>query len=146
MNNDIYNRVAELFQTQNLGVLATNLNGHPYTTLVAFAEEKNLNHLLFATSRATRKFSNLGRDKHVSLLIDNRQNKAGDFREAMAVTVRGEANEISAEDKPQKLDIYLAKHPSLTNFVRSPNCALFSITVDCFIIVDHFQNVIELRP
>ncbi|PLX79460.1 MAG: hypothetical protein C0616_11250 [Desulfuromonas sp.] len=146
MTDDIYNKVAELFQTQNLGVLATNLDGHPYTTLVAFAEEKNLKHLLFATSRATRKFANLGQDKSVSLLIDNRQNKADDFHEAMAVTVRGEATEISVNDKPQKLTIYLAKHPSLRNFVRSPNCALFSITVDCFIIVDHFQNVVELRP
>ncbi len=51
--------------------------------------------ILFATTRATRKYGNITAKSGVALLVDNRSNEVADIREAMAVTVIGTACEIS---------------------------------------------------
>lgn len=46
----------ELFFTQQLAVLSTTVNGKPYCSLIAFAASDDLKDLIFATTRATRKY------------------------------------------------------------------------------------------
>ncbi len=50
--------IRTLFHNQKLAVLSTSLSGHPYTTLVGFAATEDLRRIIFATTRATRKFAN----------------------------------------------------------------------------------------
>lgn len=86
--------IIDLLNSQGLGVLATSADGHPYTTLVGFTTAEGLREIYFATHRSTRKFSNLQKDERVSLLIDNRSNRAQDFRRAAALSATGTAQEI----------------------------------------------------
>ena len=44
-----------LFASQGLAVLSTHDHGQPYCNLVAFASSEDIRHLVFATTRATRK-------------------------------------------------------------------------------------------
>ncbi len=46
----------ELFTSQRLAVLATQNKGEPYGNLIAFMATDDLKHVLFATTRATRKY------------------------------------------------------------------------------------------
>ena len=80
----------------------------------------------------------------VSLLIDNRKNEIEDFRDAMAVTAIGRAEPLhdSERDKPEK--IYLMKHPYLVDFLQSPTTAFFKVRIERYIVVTHFQHVIEV--
>ena len=55
----IQQRLRELFESQNLGVLATHRSGQPYASLVAFYATDDLKHLFFVTPKTTRKFKNL---------------------------------------------------------------------------------------
>jgi nitroimidazol reductase NimA-like FMN-containing flavoprotein (pyridoxamine 5'-phosphate oxidase superfamily) len=139
-------RLADLFRTQQLAVLATQRDGQPYSNLVAFTASPDLGGLIFATARSTRKFENLSADPRASLLIDNRSNRAADFREAMAVTALGKAVELTGERKAKMQDLYLTKHPHLKEFVEAPTCALLLLEVDVYIAVERFQRVLQWQP
>jgi nitroimidazol reductase NimA-like FMN-containing flavoprotein (pyridoxamine 5'-phosphate oxidase superfamily) len=143
---EVRDRIRKLFDSQRLAVLATHRGGQPYTSLVAFAASEDLGRLLFATTRATRKFANLSADARVSLLVDNRTNRTADFRRAMAVTGVGRAREVEGIDRAASLELYLRKHPHLEDFVAAPTCALLQVAVEAYYAVTRFQHVVELRP
>ena len=142
---DFEKDLKSLFDSQNLGVLATQKHGQPYTNLVAFSPSKALKYLFFATARATRKYANLTADPRVAMLIDNRSNKPSDFQWAMGVTATGVSEELAFSDRETYLAAYLAKHPHLEDFVSSPSCAFLRIRVETYYIVTRFQNVVEIH-
>ncbi len=145
MREEVVETIRGILKGERLAVLATSAAGHPYTTLVAFAESADLRSILFATHRSTRKFANLGGDERVSLLMDNRTNSSSDFRSAAAVTAIGTAREVPPGEREQRLQLYLSKHPGLEEFATSPGCALFTVAVRRYGIVTRFQDVVELR-
>jgi hypothetical protein len=140
--NDI---LREICTGQPLAVLATDAGNGPYASLVAVAVTPDLRRLYFATLRATRKWANLAGNHHVSLLIDNRSNQVTDFSRAAAATVIGVANELSGADLEVGLQIFLGRHPHLTEFTASPNCALFRVQISSIYLVTRFQNVMEFH-
>lgn len=130
---------------ERLAVLSTHDEGQPYASLVAFAATEDLRHIVFATSRPTRKYANLSADARVALLIDSRRNVESDFHRAEAVTAIGTVAELTGPERDTYLSLYLAKHPALEDFVRAPTCALLCISVERYIRVKNFQRVSELR-
>lgn len=135
----------ELLAGQLLGVLGTHHEGEPYTSLVGFTATDDLRSLLFATGRQTRKHANLVADRRASMLIDNRTNSAADFTEASAATAVGVVEEIGPEERPKLERLFIARHPYLESFIRSPSCALMRLRVSVYMVVTRFQHVIELR-
>ena len=135
----------DLFESQKLAVLATHSEGQPYANLMAFAATKDLKNLIVATTRSTRKFTNLSADSRVARLFDNRSNTVRDFCSAITVTATGIAGEVEPRDRKRLQRLYLAKHPHLEDFVTSLNCALVRIRVNTYYIVTRFQNVMELH-
>lgn len=134
-----------LFEEQQLAVLATHQDGQPYATLVAFGADEDLNTLYFATPRATRKFANLSADPRVALLINNSTNRAEDIHRAMAVTATGRATELKGPQRTAYEARYIARHPHLEEFVRSPSCALIAVKIERYVLVRRFQKVMELK-
>jgi heme iron utilization protein len=147
MNNTVDLRavIRNLLASQKLAVLATQNHGQPYSNLIAFAVTDDLKQLLFATTRATRKYANLMADSRVALLVDNRTNEVTDFTEAAALTALGKAWELQGAERQRSLEVYLRKHPNLEDFVTGPTCALLRVTVDKYIVVSQFQVVRELQ-
>jgi len=139
-------RLDAMLQSQRLAVLSTaSTGGAPYGSLVSFAAP-GTGRLLFATTRATRKYENLRADARVALLIDNRRGEEADFHETLAATALGRAVELSGKDREEGIAVYIAKFPFLEEFVRAPSCALFRVDVERWIMVTRFQNVIEVNP
>lgn len=147
-STEFRDQLKELFASQQLAVLATDAGGRPYTSLVAFAATDDQTRLIFATTRATRKFSNLRENPHVSLLIDSRSNQVADFRNAVAVTALGTVSEAFDAERERLLAIYLARHPHLASFAKAPSCALLQVSVRQYYLVSRFQNVTvwEISP
>jgi len=137
--------IRELFSSQRLAVLGTQRGGQPYANLVAFAASDDLKSIFFATARATRKYANIETDSRVTALIDNRSNQEADFSKAAAVTATGRAQEVSDSERELVTATYLAKHPMLEEFVRSPSCAILKVQVETYFLVRRFQNVMELH-
>lgn len=91
--------VRNLFSTQKLAVLATQNNGQPYASLVAFVGREDLKEILFATPRTTRKFANLTADSRVAVLINSSENRPSDFHRAVSVTATGTAEEVPTDGR-----------------------------------------------
>lgn len=144
-NQQIKQILNELFTSQKLAVLGTHQRGQPYGSLVAFAATSDLRNLVFATTRATRKYANLRGDPRVSMVLDNRSNRVADFRKAVAATALGRAREVRGKVRENLAEMYLAKHPHLKEFVGSPTCALVKMRVEVYYVVWRFQNVFEWR-
>lgn len=142
----------DIFALQKLCVLATQGSGQPYGSLVAFAETGDLKHILFATRRDTRKYSNVAADRRVALLIDSRSNEPANFRNAVAVTALGSAAEVKGNRRNRLVKVFLDKHPYLEAFVNSPETALCRVAVEEYVVarlkgvdkVDSLQLDIEV--
>ena len=135
----------QLLDSQLLGVLGTQHEGEPYTSLVGFATTPDLKQILFATGRSTRKLANLTQDARASMLVDNRTNRWADFTDASAATAVGVVEEIRDEERSELERTFLAKHPQLQSFVGSPSCKFLSLRVSVYMVVTQFQHVIELH-
>jgi len=135
----------QLLSSQKLTVLGTHQQGQPYGSLVAFAATPDLKHLIFATHRTTRKFANLRADSRVFMVFDNRSNRVADFRKAVAATALGRAKEVKGRERKKFVNMYLAKHSHLKDFLSSPTCTLVRVRVQVYYVVSRFQKVFELR-
>jgi nitroimidazol reductase NimA-like FMN-containing flavoprotein (pyridoxamine 5'-phosphate oxidase superfamily) len=143
-SSDLRRHLRSLLKCQNLGVLSTCGEEGPYASLISFAAAEDLKTLIFATGRSTRKYANLSKNPRVALLVDNRSNRVADYKDAVAATATGVAEE-TAKSGGGELSLYLAKHPHLSEFLESPNTALLKIRVDRYILVSHFQCVVEME-
>ena len=137
--------LTQLLNSQRLAVLSTHNAGKPYASLVSFAATPDLLHLLFATTRSTRKYANLTSDFRAAMLVDNRSNEETDIHSAMAVTATGVVGEVSEAQRAEALILYLEKHPYLKDFVNSPTCAFLKLTVKTYYLVRRFQHVVEIH-
>lgn len=140
----ILEKLRNFFDSQFFAALVTQNGNAPYLSLVAFASSQDLTHLLFSTTKNTRKYSNLLANPEVSLLIDNRKNSIEDFKDAMAVTALGRIEPLEGSEQAVMEKVYLAKHPYLIDFLRSPTTAFLKIRIEKYIIVTRFQHVVEL--
>ena len=138
--------LGRLLDTRYTGVLATSAKDRPYTSLVAFAVFEGLKELVFATPKQPRKYDNLMANPHVAILIDDRAGDPSDIRSAAAVTATGTARELGGSEKQEGVAIYLSRHPNLKEFVRLDSTALFSVSIQEYILVSRFQDVIRISP
>jgi heme iron utilization protein len=143
---DIRAVTRRLLAGQRLGVLATREARAPYQSLVAFAVSEDLKHIYFATAAGTRKYGNLLRYPQVSMLFDNRSHTAADFQKGIAVSALGRAEEVKTGSKKAVVDLYLKKHPTLGDFIKSPSCRMFRVRVKTYIVVTRFQQVMTFSP
>jgi nitroimidazol reductase NimA-like FMN-containing flavoprotein (pyridoxamine 5'-phosphate oxidase superfamily) len=144
---EAWDRVKNLLTSQRFAVLSTQSESGPYSSLIAFWAAENLDHVLFTTMRATRKFSLLTQHPQVALLFDDRTNQDADLGEAAAVTATGTALEVSDEaERAAALVAFLNKHPDLSSFAATAGCALVRVDIDTLFLVTRFQDVVELRP
>lgn len=137
-------KLKTFFESQPHAVLATQNGVTPYASLVSFASNEKLTYLLFPTAKATRKYSNILANPSVALLIDNRKNTTEDIQEATTVTALGRVEQIEDFERCVMEKIYLIKHPHLADFLNSPKTAFLKIRIEKYVIVTHFQHVVEI--
>jgi heme iron utilization protein len=131
---DLGNFIKRILRSQQFGVLATESQGQPYCSLVAFAETPDLASLLFVTPRSTQKYSNALSNGKASILIDTRAGMKTDIKKTVALTAIGSIRETVADERDEMLIIYCSKHPSLVSFARSTENALMKISTTYFIV------------
>jgi nitroimidazol reductase NimA-like FMN-containing flavoprotein (pyridoxamine 5'-phosphate oxidase superfamily) len=142
--SDLRQTLKNVLAAQRFCVLATHGRGQPYGSLVAFAETDDLRQLVFATSRDTRKFSNLMAEPRVALVIDSRCNSGADLNNAVAVTALGPVHEAAGGERERLAQLYVAKHPTLAEFIGSPGMAVCTVAVEDYVIAG-FSGVTKLK-
>jgi heme iron utilization protein len=137
-------RLRILNRKQRHAVLATDAQGKPYTSLVAYALTSDGKGILFATPKSTRKYKNILANSMVSLLIDTRSNTDRAYMGAESVTILGKAHPVKKGLKRDNLtEIFIRKHPRLAEFVHSPETALIYVEMLHCVHVTQFQTVSE---
>ena len=91
----------------------------------------------------TRKYKNLINYPLVSALVTDRKNSYLDITDATALTALGKVQLIN-ENIEMYMELFISKHPYMEDFIKSPNCALFIVNVERYILVENFQNVYEV--
>ena len=140
-------RIERLLDSQKYAVLATQGEGQPYASLVAFAVSEDLSAAAFATPVTTRNYSLLVKCDRVALFIDSRSAGEDDMMQIQAVTATGRAVELEQGPEWDSWSKRLVeRHPHLESFIRSPTSALFRIDFIRFFHVMRFQEVHQWRP
>jgi len=134
-----------LLTSQRLAVLATQSEGRPHGCLVNFACSDDLRYLFFATRRDTRKYHDIITGPRVAMLMDNRTSNGSDLSQAIAVTARGMAHELTGDDQDLWLPLYLSRHPDLEGFVRDSEVALIRVEVEDYLVA-RFDTTRTVRP
>jgi len=132
--------IKKVFTSQRFAVLATQSEGQPYSSLIAFAEADNLRSLIFVTSRDTRKYSNTQANRKVAVLVDSRTNQVSDLQNAVAITAIGTIEEVAESNRDYLSGIYLSKHPQLSDFLHKPSNALMNVVVAEYVVAT-FEGV-----
>jgi uncharacterized protein YhbP (UPF0306 family) len=135
------NKIKELLEQQKLGVLATQGEKYPYNTLVAYAFSEDLRYIFFATRKHTRKYNNIMKHHHVSMLIDSRTNNVTDFEDAVALTVIAK---MESTTLLEHRGLYLNRFLHLKDFIEDPATTIMTLKIDKYIYVQRFQEVLEL--
>ena len=143
-NISVAKRLLVLDQQQRHAVLATDNNGQPYTSLVAFALTGDGRGVLFATPKKTSKYKNILGNNKVSLLIDTRSNSAKGYMQSEAVTICGTASLLrKSRRRDELLKLFIKKHPVLAEFACSSTTALICVTIESAIHAGRFQVISE---
>lgn len=142
--SDAEKKIKELLRSQKFAVLATHNHGQPYCNLVAFTETGDFRSIIFATNRNTSKYRNLIKDNRVSVLVDNRTNQASDLGDAVALDLMGIATEITRDEVGYYRDLFIAKHPALTEFINTAETSLFRVNIHDYIIAS-FDSVVKVH-
>lgn len=140
----VKSKIKELLSGQKFAVLATHTRDYPYTSLVGFVASEDLSYLIFAVSRESRKYSYMVENNIVSMLIDDRKNEPGDFRQASAVTIMGEAETIDSNQR-QYCQLLEKKNPFLKEFLELPSTVIIKVQVIKYFLVAEFQDVHEWK-
>jgi len=139
-------RLREINSTERHAVLATDSNGQPYTSLVAYAMTPDMRKVVFATPKDTAKYRNILSNNKVALLIDTRSNTNRSYMKSEAVTIIGTARPVRRGKKWDELTrILLKKHLALKDFIEAKTTAIIVVeAVQCF-HTSSFQKVSEWR-
>jgi heme iron utilization protein len=139
-------RLRMLNSIERFAVLATQEEGRPYASLVAYALSSDLGTAVFATPKNTRKYRNIVKTDEVALLLDNRSQESP-IAKAEAITLTGRAKPLrKGREREELTALYLAKHQDLKDFVESPSTALVALRIDQAVHVGNFQTVTSWRP
>ena len=141
-SSEIQDIIQRVLERNRLAVLATQLNGQPQTSLIAFTPLEGLRFLAFATYRHTLKYKSILEDRRVAILIEDREGDAT-WRsdQGLVLTALGEAIKIPAEDRQSHIMTHLARHPNLEKFLISPDCEFVMVGIHSYQVVRGIDDV-----
>ena len=139
--SDVEDTIRRVLDRNRLAVLATQHGGQPHASLMAFTPIEGLRYIIFATYRGTLKYQSLAEDGRVAVLVDDGDGDGTRRRGRVVLTAIGEAVEIPDEERPAHIAAHLARHPDLSEFLRSPDCVLVRVAVAAYQVVGGIDDV-----
>ena len=133
--------IGALLEARTLGVLATQSDGQPHASLMAFTPVDGIRRLVFATYRSTRKYESLRKDGRAALLIGSGIEPFEHQRAALIVTAHGRIVDIPEQARQTMLSAHIKRHPAFEDFLTSPDCALLSMEVSAYQLVTSTNEV-----
>ena len=139
--SEIQNTIQRVLERNRHAVLATQRNGQPHTSLIAFTPIQIPRFLVFATYRDTLKYESILEDPRVAMLIEDRECDDKHSDQRLVLTAVGEAIKTADVDRQGHIATHLARHPENEKFLRSPNCEFMCVAVHAYQVVRGIDNV-----
>jgi len=133
------NKIQSLIRRKSSCVLATTDRETPHCSLMAYIISENAERLFLVTPRNTRKYRNIQRNPHVSLLIDTRgeQTRAN----TQALTVTGTCYILEDDEEIQTVkEEFNRNHSHLRDFISRGDIAFLRVEFDSFLYLDGPQR------
>jgi nitroimidazol reductase NimA-like FMN-containing flavoprotein (pyridoxamine 5'-phosphate oxidase superfamily) len=146
INPEVKKRIDKVLDSQSIAVLGTSRDDEPYSCLVGYAMTTDLKEIVFATMRQRLKYENMKANPRVTFMIDDRHEQSNDFNDTTSITIVGSADDVGEPERAQYQKLLLDRHPALTEFVNSPDCAVMRVKVDKIYVVSEFESVVKVRP
>jgi heme iron utilization protein len=125
-----------LLRTRERAVLASNLRGAPYASLVLFAADLDASPLLLLSELAQHS-RNIAFDPRISLLLDATEGHA-DPLTGPRVTLMGR---VEAIDDPRRLARFIAHHPNSSVYSGFGDFRLYRVIVERAHLVAGFGQI-----
>jgi nitroimidazol reductase NimA-like FMN-containing flavoprotein (pyridoxamine 5'-phosphate oxidase superfamily) len=135
-------RMLAFLREQNMCVLATCDEDKPYCSLMAYVTDADGRTVYMVTLGNSRKYRNLTRNPHVSLLVDTRSLQPPPERGGIqALTVLGECSTV-IDDATRKelLGRIAAAHPHTGELARQSDARLLAVRVNALLLLDGIDN------
>jgi nitroimidazol reductase NimA-like FMN-containing flavoprotein (pyridoxamine 5'-phosphate oxidase superfamily) len=139
--SDIRDTILRVLERNRLAVLATQRDGQPHASLMAFTPLDGLRFLAFATYRETLKYESIGQDPRVAILVEDRESDPRYSGQRLVLTALGEAIETPEEARHAHIAKHLTRHPDLQNFLNSPECEFIRVAVHAYQVVGGIDDV-----
>jgi hypothetical protein len=110
--------IKHVLDVSRFAVMATQQEGQPHASLMAFTPMNGIRNLIIATYRTTLKYSNLSKDGRVAV-----------------------ATEVTVDDHDVVKEVYLTRHPDFNDFLASSDCALLRVVVSAYEVVGSTEDV-----
>jgi len=141
-------KIKSLVRNQHFFVLCTHGDISAYGSLIAYGYSEDLKELYFATPKKTKKYSFLKVSKQVAAVIDNRSEGKG-FKDLLAVTVKGRAEEVSKEDQvafKKARDLIITRHDYLQSFLLTKDTSFFCLKDIEYLFTIDFSTLYKWKP
>ncbi len=136
------NEIQRVLETSQFAILATQYDGQPHASLMAFIPFDGIRYLVVATYRNTLKYRNVLKDGRVAMLIDNHMVPGSAGHRNLVLTAHGIASEVPSRDSREIEQAYLARHSNLRDFLSSPDCVLLRVLISTYEVVGSTDDVI----
>jgi nitroimidazol reductase NimA-like FMN-containing flavoprotein (pyridoxamine 5'-phosphate oxidase superfamily) len=133
--------IKHVLDVSRFAVMATQQEGQPHASLMAFTPMNGIRDLIIATYRTTLKYSNLSKDGRVAVLINNYIATGPSKYRDLVITAHGIATEVTDDDRDRVKRVYLARHPDFNDFLASSDCALLRVVVSTYEVVGSTEDV-----
>ncbi len=133
--------IQHVLDVSRFAVMATQQDGQPHASLMAFTPMSGIRYLIFATYRTTLKYSNLSKDGRVAVLINSCIATGPSKYRDLVITAHGIATEVTNDDHETVKQAYLARHPDFNDFLASSDCALLRVVVNAYEVVGSTEDV-----
>jgi hypothetical protein len=138
---EIEDTIRRVLERNRFAVLATQRDGQPHASLIAFTPLEGLRFLAFATYRQTVKYASIQQDRRVAILVEDRDRDARHAGGRLVLTALGEAIETPLEERQAHLATHAARHPDLQKFLSSPECEFVRVAVNAYQVVSGVDDV-----
>ncbi len=134
--------IREMMESNRICALATAAQSGPHCSLMSYAVSEDGTELYMATDKNTKKYRNLEANPSVSLLIDSREERAGNRgAAARALTVAGTVRrDLDESGKKAVREALCRRHPDLKDFLADPSVEVIVVKIKSLQLLEGIRD------
>ena len=137
---DLTKEVKDLLINEKLCIMATSWQDRPYLSLMNFTFLETENKVILSTRRNSKKYSNIQKNKYISLLVFSSM-------EGLSITLLGTALTLESHEEKMYRELHMEKN-NMPQFILGEAISLIVFDIKDIVVSDsqdqvHYLNHLE---